>query len=298
MTNGQSAAAATPAIWTDLGWSIEPEWATRRPDDQVFVPVAVHLMVADVPDSLRTLATLRPNHYAPAREALLDIWDAPQITALLGHAGGVNRILKPHGIRLAVVRVNHCEYSPARLRSDRAERDSIYMAGVTHVVEAAPGDEYLRTLAALGRHATDDAEALDLYVYWSISEGVTAGTDFGSAWGFGVSRSRGGPAVWVDIACALSPGRAVSLRERMRQAGRPFVEALFARGLPMFASEEGGCRLLAHEVGHALSLPHVAGAHGLMSLRGNGVDLTPQEMVRAHRKAREYFPRSNPTSGT
>ena len=82
---------------------------------------------------------------------------------------------------------------------------------------------------------------------------------------------------------------------RRRLADRPdrrFAGILHDLG-PKMDSESQCGRLLAHEIGHALTLPHVAPAGNLMNAAYEGEALTDDQVGQAKAAAREYYPTVN-----
>jgi hypothetical protein len=179
---------------------------------ETVVPVIIHMMMSDVPP--RT-----PRWPSDPRS----LWDPGKVTEFFSRDGRINRIWSQANIRVAVVRVDECPYSPVALRPDR-EAD-VDVATPEEVGWEHFFDDINR------RYNARDREALNLYIW--IKVGIR---QFTSA--YGTSPRRPTSAVWVDAFCVLGDDRTTPEDE---QKMRP----------------ETCARKLAHEIGHALTLRHL-----------------------------------------
>jgi hypothetical protein len=249
--------------------------------DEVVVPVVLHLMAADVPSHNPRW----PNHP-------LDVWDPRTVHAFFGRGGEpgrVNRqVWQAAGVRVAVIRVERCVWSPVKLRPDGR---AVVSAPIPE--EGPAGREFFRRVAdAYNAYDARTVRALDVYLW------VKAGSEqFTTASAYGTSLRSPPAAVWADRLCALRDDPAT-----------PSPESVMA--------PETCARKLAHEIGHALALPHtcrrgdVAAGHpdaalplacdeepaaqrtNLMRARGQGDRLTPAQVACAADWARRHYGRA------
>lgn len=193
------------------------EGEARAGGGEVVVPVIVHLMKSDVPPR---------NPKWPKDPSL--VWDREKVQEFFSPSGRVNRIWSPAGVRVAVVRVDECVYSPAALRPDH----------VPEVDVATPleigWENFFGDIAS--RYNARDRDALNLYVW--IKVGIRK---FASA--YGTSPRRPPSAVWIDVFCALEDNPTTPVDEQKMDP-------------------DTCARKLAHEVGHALTLRHFCNAGG------------------------------------
>ena len=201
------------------------EGEARAGRGEVVVPVILHLMKSDVP-------TRNPKW--PKDPSL--VWDREKVQEFFSSRGRVNRIWAPAGVRVAVVRVDECLYSPAALRPDH----------VPEVDVATPletgWENFFGDIAS--RYNARDRDALNLYVW--IKVGIRK---FASA--YGTSPRRPPSAVWIDAFCALEDDPTTRVDEQKMDP-------------------DTCARKLAHEVGHALTLRHFCNAGGGDSVESDG----------------------------
>jgi len=203
--------------------------ADARPrGGEVVVPLVIHAMTPDVPP---------PNPHWPSDP--LAVWDAATIAEYFGgqgRAGRVNgQVWMRVGMRVAVVRVERCQYSPARWRMDADGKTKVSVPSPEEGLAA--GTLYDRINTAFNAYDARDNRALDVYVWVKVGEARSSSA-------YGTSLKRPTAAVWVDAFCAIrdDPGSPVRL-----QAMEP----------------ETCARKIAHEIAHALTLPHVCKRAGL-----------------------------------
>jgi hypothetical protein len=214
--------------WPASFYPIDPEERRPRPSrpDEIVVPVAIHFMNADVPDAIRAAATYdEGDKIAGPGQRVHDIWTRQKVRRFFRHDGLVNEILAALDIRLALVRVEECRYDPGRLRGDGQPVDWIF----TPLARRAGARRLFQTVKERYRFA--ETPAVDVFFWWSVVDGRA------NLRGYGGSVARGGPAVWVDRICALTDPQT-----------------------RLFDTPARCAHLLAHEIGHALTLRHVCRA--------------------------------------
>ena len=193
------------------------EGEARAGRGEVVVPVILHLMKSDVP-------TRNPRW--PKDPSL--VWDREKVQEFFSPRGRVNQIWAPAGVRVAVVRVDECPYSPAVLRPDH----------VPEVDVATPletgWENFFGDIAS--RYNARDREALNLYVWIKVGIRKLASA-------YGTSPRRPPAAVWIDVFCALADDPSTPVDEQKMDP-------------------DTCARKLAHEVGHALTLRHFCNAGG------------------------------------
>ncbi len=199
------------------------------------VAVVVHLMEAqlDLTQEQRALNhAAHPHLFAPVERAVCQAW-LPRLSEFLGPRGTVTDIWRSHGVDLSVVRIERCEYAPARLRlegrdpcgiGERACRDSMYFPQDAFAVPWAA--QLFRSINKLftDRHPT----MLHVVMWWWLSDTALELPTVNIA--YSRATGRGGPAVWMPTHTCLTDG----------------------------AEDVEVCKLLlAHEIGHAFGLHHV-----------------------------------------
>ena len=187
----------------------------RAGRNETVVPVIIHMMMSDVPAR---------NPHWPKDPTL--VWVPSKVTEFFSRDGRVNKILAQAGVRVAVVRVDECPYSPAVVRPD-------HEADVSVATPLESGwESFFGEVSA--QYNARDREALDVYIW--VKVGIRS---FASA--YGTSPRRPPSAIWVDVFCALvdDPGTRVDEQKML---------------------PETCARKLAHEVGHALTLRHLCKA--------------------------------------
>jgi hypothetical protein len=137
--------------------------------------------------------------------------------------GLVNRIWNTAGIRVAVMRVDACPYAPAYLRPDKKATVIVPVPG-----EGPEWDRYYHEVNE--RYNARDVKALNVYLW------VKTGTG-GSSIYYGSSTRQETAAVWIDMMCVFPENPAT-----------PGIDHVM---LPPTCA-----RLIAHEIGHALTMPH------------------------------------------
>ncbi|HTC25362.1 MAG TPA: hypothetical protein VK688_13465 [Gemmatimonadales bacterium] len=189
----------------------------RAGQNESVVPVIIHMMMSDVPPQ---------NRHWPRDPSL--VWDRSKVQEYFAPQGRVNQIWSQAGVRIAVVRIDECPYSPAALRPD-------HVADVDVATPLEAGWEHFFGEIASHYNARDRA-AVNIYVW--VKVGIRK---FASA--YGTSPRRPPSAVWVDVFCALSDDPATPQDEQKMD--------------PLTCA-----RKLAHEIGHALTLRHLCDAAG------------------------------------
>ena len=232
------------------------------------VSVVLHLMIPIAMDQNAREFQYRPARawqLGPEADAILDRWTPQIIQDFFGPPpdGRVREIWKRQDIRLTLLRVEECLYRQTHLRLDGRPRDSMFTPD-SHVPWAS---ELFRSINRI--LVADDPRELHVVVWWSLDE-----SDYQSlsaaVVGYGRSAARGGPAAWVEALYCLPP-----------------VDPAW---LPDEQNYEGCARLVAHEIGHALSLLHVDGpSTNLMNSWYSGDQLTDSQKAQAHREARRQF---------
>ena len=227
-----SAAAGQPMPGPDacLAWPatffpIDPEERRPRPGrpGEVVVPLAIHFMNADVPDSIRAAASADDrDKIAPPGGRVHDVWTKPRVRQFFKSDGLVNDFLRALDVRAAVVHVEECRYRPGRLRGDGRQVDWIFTPLASHA-----GARRLFEDVNV-RYRFTETPAVDVYLWWGVNDGRP------SLRGYGASKVKGGPAVWTDRICALTDPET-----------------------RLFDTPARCAQLLAHEIGHALTLRHV-----------------------------------------
>jgi hypothetical protein len=227
-----SAASAQPMpgpdacrAWPASFFPIDEEERRPRSDrpDEIVVPVAIHFMNADVPDSIRAAATDDDgDKIARPGKRIHDIWTKASVRQYFGLDGLVNGILDALDVRVALVHVEECRYDPGRLRGDGQQVDWIF----TPLANRRQAKRLFEDVNE--RYRFTDMRAVDVLIWWSIVDGKP------SLRGYGRSVVKGGPAVWVDRICALTDPQT-----------------------RLFDSPARCANLLAHEIGHALTLQHI-----------------------------------------
>jgi len=213
------------------GFPIERNPPSRDANGLLVVPIILHMMMADVPSDRPHW----PNNPRP-------VWTPDKVDQQFApETGLVNRIWRRAGLRIAVVRVDACPYSPAYLRPDRKATVVVPVPG-----EGPEWDRYYHRVNHIFN--ARDTRALNVYLW------VKTGTGGESIY-YGTSPRQETAAVWTDIMCVLPED--------------PSTPELEHKMLP------GTCaRLLAHEIGHALTLPHTCKA-GSPPPGHKDFDLTP-----------------------
>jgi hypothetical protein len=195
------------------GYPIETNLPPRDSDGLLVVPIILHMMMADVPSGNPDW----PNSPRP-------VWTPDKVDQQFASERGlVNRIWKRAGIRIAVVRVDACPYSPRYLRPDKKATVTVPVPG-----EGPEWDQYYHQINHI--YNARDQKALNVYLW------VKTGTRGASIY-YGTSPRQETAAVWTDMMCVLP-----------EDPSTPEIEHTM---LP-----ETCARLLAHEIGHALTLPH------------------------------------------
>ena len=214
--------------WPASFYPIDPEeWRPRssRPEE-IVVPVAIHLMNADVPTTVRAAATDdEGDKIAKPGQRVHDVWTRHAVRRFFKSDGLVNEILTGLDVRLALVQVEECRYDPGRLRGDGRQVDWIY----TPLARRSGARRLFQQVKE--RYRFTDRPAVDVFIWWSVVDGKP------NLRGYGGSVARGGPAVWVDRICALTDPET-----------------------RLFDTPARCAQLLAHEMGHALTLRHVCRA--------------------------------------
>jgi len=188
---------------------------------EVVVPVVIHMMAADVPSH----NSHWPNHP-------LDVWDKRTVRDYFGRdsePGRINALVwSKIGMRVAVVRVEKCRYSPETLRHDAD--------GKAKVSVPSPGESpaamefYDRVNTAYNAYSQADNRVLDVYFWVKVGEQSSTSA-------YGTSLKRATAAVWADLFCAKQPE----------------------------TQPETCARKLGHEIAHGLTLPHVCKRAGIAS---------------------------------
>jgi hypothetical protein len=221
---GPDACRAWPASYYPIDQEERRPRASRP--DEIVVPIAIHFMNADVPDAVRAAATSdEGDKIAKPGQRVHDIWTRQSVRRFFKQDGLVNEVLAGLDVRLALVRVEECRYDPGRLRGDGRQVDWIY----TPLANRSGARRLFQEVNE--RYRFTDVPAVDVFLWWSIVDGKP------SLRGYGGSVARGGPAVWVDRICALTDPQT-----------------------RLFDTPARCAYLLAHELGHALTLRHVCRA--------------------------------------
>jgi hypothetical protein len=211
--------------WPAAFYHIDPDEPRPRAGhpDEVVVPIAIHFMNADVADTIRAAASADDrDRIASPGARVHDVWTRRRVHQFFKSDGLVNGFAKALGVRVAVVRVEECRYAPGQLRGDGKQVDWIF----TPVSGRAGGRRLFEDVNAT--YHQRPGPAVDLYLWWAVNDG------FPGLRGYGASPAKGGPAVWTDRLCALTdPDTRV------------------------FDGPDRCAQLLAHEIGHALTLRHV-----------------------------------------
>jgi hypothetical protein len=275
--------------------SFDPADASRRSGDDVVVPIVIHLMTAALPASARRASADDFPRIAPSEDWLIKIWSEDRIKKYFVGDVGASQIWRDHRLRLAIVRVERCRYSPQHFRT-RVRPEDVHVDSVFTPASNMPGHaglfaKFQRAYGVLNRSGEAQRQALDVYLWWSISEGSNEGSN---AWGYGRSRDAGGPAAWADIACVMTRSGTAEIRRRLQQEHNAAFDDVLADLAPKMDSESQCGRILAHEIGHALGLKHVAPRENLMHPTYDGSALNNEQVKRAKEHAREYFPAVNP----
>lgn len=195
------------------GFPIERNPPSRDSNGLLVVPIILHMMMADVPSDNPHW----PNSPRP-------VWTPDKVDQQFAPEEGlVNKIWRRAGLRIAVVRVDACPYSPAYLRPDKKATVIVPVPG-----EGPEWDQYYHQVNHIFN--ARDNKALNVYLW------VKTGTGGQSTY-YGTSPRQETAAVWTDIMCVLPEN--------------PSTPEIERKMLP-----ETCARLLAHEIGHALTLPH------------------------------------------
>ena len=275
MASAQTPPVPAPARWSLTGLVTCTEWraedqqivkagSTADPAGAELVDVAVHLMVA----TIETRPKDEPVKLL-AREdnAVIKLWTPARLAAVLGPAGPVNEIWKS-AIHLRVARIEDCVYTPGLLRLDDLQRDSIF----TPMTRVPWAPQLFRSVNRL--FTQREPARLHLLLWWALEEdeiGVS------STAGYSRAAARGGPAAWVSTFECLRPDTEVSVSDPP----------------PPRCS-----RLVAHEVGHALSLHHATAVDvcsgcdvkdNLMHKNHRGQTLEGWQKEQARAEARRRF---------
>lgn len=211
--------------WPADFYRIDPDEQKPRPGrpDEVVVPLAIHFMNADVPDSVRAAASADDrDRIAPPGARVHDVWTRRRVRQFFKPDGLVNGFARALGARVAVVHVEECRYAPGRLRGDDKKVDWIF----TPVSSHSGGRRLFEDVNAKYHHRA--SAAVDVYLWWAVNDGRPG------LRGYGASKVRGGPAVWTDRLCALTDPET-----------------------RVFDTPARCAQLVAHELGHALTLRHV-----------------------------------------
>jgi hypothetical protein len=235
---GGMAWAQAPPVGAAASWSLTgvlkcTEWkaedqqivktgAAAGPPGAEPIEVSVHLMAA-------TIGTRPKNEpvklLAPEADAVTKLWTPARLAAVLGPDGLVNGIWKP-SIHLRVARIENCSYTPGLLRLDELERDSIF----TPITRVPWATQLFRSVNRL--FTRREPARLHVLLWWALEESEVG---VNSVAGYARAAAKGGPAAWVSTYECLRPDADPSSS----------------------VSPLPGCaRLIAHEVGHALSLHH------------------------------------------
>ena len=161
------------------GYPTELNPAPRDANGLLVVPIILHMMEADVPpDNPRW-----PN--GPRA-----VWTPDKVEQQFASENGlVNQIWRRSGIRIAVVRVDACPYSPQYLRPDNKATVIVPVPG-----EGAEWDQYYHLVNHV--YNARDTKALNVYLW------VKTGTGGESIY-YGTSPRQPTAAVWTDIMCVL-----------------------------------------------------------------------------------------------
>lgn len=152
------------------------------------------------------------------------VWTPDKVDEQLGRGRGlVNKIWNPAGIRVAVTRVDACPYSPTRLRPDGKATVTVPVPG-----QGPEWDRYYHQINRL--YNARDVKALNVYLWVRTGMG-------GQSVYYGSSTRQETAAVWIDMMCVFPENPAT-----------PEIEHAM---LPPTCA-----RLIAHEIGHALTMPH------------------------------------------
>lgn len=179
---------------------------------ETVVPVIIHMMMSDVPP--------RDSRWPSDPRS---VWDPRKVTEFFSRTGMINKIWSQARVRVAIVRVDECPYSPVLLRPDnKADVD-------VATPEEVGWEHFFDEINT--RYNARDREALNLYIW--IKVGIQ---QLASA--YGTSPRRPTSAVWVDAFCALG-----------NDPRTPEDEQKMA--------PETCARKIAHEIGHALTLRHL-----------------------------------------
>lgn len=185
---------------------------------EVVVPVVIHMMAADV-----------PSHNPPWPNHPLDVWDKRTVGDYFGRdsePGRINaQVWSKIGMRVAVIRVEKCRYSPGTLRHDA---DGKVKVSVPSPDERAAMEFYDRVNAAYNAYSEPDNRVLDVYLWVKVGEQSNTSA-------YGTSLKRETAAVWADLFCAKEPE----------------------------TKPETCAWKLAHEILHALSLRHICKKAGI-----------------------------------
>ena len=229
-TIGISAARAQPygQCTPAPGYSIDS--GAARPDrSETVVPVILHMMMSDVPSQ---------NPHWPRDPSL--VWTPEKVQEFFSTEGRVNQIWSAAGIRVAVVRVDRCPYSPTAVRPDR-----VADVDVATPLEIGWGSFFGDIASAYNAR---DRAGLNVYVWVKVGIRKLASA-------YGTSPRHPPSAVWVDVFCALSDDPTTPNDEQKMDP-------------------QTCARKLAHEVGHALTLRHSCNAQGGDSVESDA-DLPP-----------------------
>jgi hypothetical protein len=272
---------STCTRWTDAEQGAAGVAAAMGRSTAEPVGVVVHLMIATdpvrPPAPIDDLVAGWPDPWKNPATGERKVWTPAEMRMFLGPDGLVNERWAPT-IQLRLARIEDCEYTAGLIRLDDLARDSMF----TPAKRVPWATQLFRSLNQI--FIDRDPRRLHLLIWWTLDEGELGR---GGVPGYGRAAARGGPAGWISTEDCLRP----SAPPRPGQPPPP------APRRPTDTDQNCG-KLIAHEVGHALSLHHVSRADvapgaepkkNLMHRDFQGQTLEDWQRERARAEARRRF---------